>query len=225
MSRLGQASPAHAPAVHATASLPRWLRVTRYPLYLRRIVDQLLGQAVLAREGVRAGRGLSILGRPVVSRAPGGSIQLGDRVALCSSSEDTALGVSHPVILRALQPGSRLTIGSDCALSGTSICAALSVSIGDRCLFGADAIVVDTDFHPLHTQGRRHAPLDEAISRPVVIGNDVFVGARAIILKGVIIGEGAVIGAGAVVSSDVAPGTTVAGNPARVVARASGAVA
>ena len=54
-------------------------------------------------------------------------------------------------------------------------------------------------------------------SLPIVIGDDVFIGARCIITKGVTIGNGAVIGAGSVVTRDVPPNTIVAGNPARIV--------
>lgn len=52
---------------------------------------------------------------------------------------------------------------------------------------------------------------------PVTIGDKVFIGARAIILRGVTIGNGAVIGAGAVVAKDVPPMAIVAGNPAKVI--------
>jgi len=52
---------------------------------------------------------------------------------------------------------------------------------------------------------------------PVVIGNDVWIGANALILSGVTIGDGAVIGAHAVISKDVPPYSIVAGNPGRVV--------
>lgn len=53
------------------------------------------------------------------------------------------------------------------------------------------------------------------IRKPIVIGNDVWVGHGAIILKGVKIGDGAVIGAGSVVTKDVAPYAIVGGVPAR----------
>ncbi|WP_308462078.1 CatB-related O-acetyltransferase [Mesorhizobium sp. INR15] len=52
---------------------------------------------------------------------------------------------------------------------------------------------------------------------PIRIGNDVWIGRRAIILSGVTIGDGAVIGAGAVVSKDVPPYAVVVGNPAALV--------
>ena len=51
----------------------------------------------------------------------------------------------------------------------------------------------------------------------MVIGGDVFIGARGFVMPGVQIGEGAVVGACAVVTKDVPPWTVVAGNPAREV--------
>jgi acetyltransferase-like isoleucine patch superfamily enzyme len=197
------------------ARLPIWLRLRRYPLYARRVAAWALGRVRLARQQVSYGAGLQLLGVPIVSVAPGASISIGARAILCSSSQDTALGVSRPVILRAMLPGARLVIGDDCALSGTTVCAADSVTIGERCLFGADTLVTDTDFHGLDSDGRWSAALARAPKRPVRIGNDVFVGARAILLKGVTIGDGAVVGAGSVVTRDVAAGAVVAGNPAR----------
>lgn len=53
---------------------------------------------------------------------------------------------------------------------------------------------------------------------PIVIGNDVWIGEKAIILKAVRVGDGAVIGAGAVITKDVPAYSVVAGNPARVIA-------
>jgi acetyltransferase-like isoleucine patch superfamily enzyme len=62
--------------------------------------------------------------------------------------------------------------------------------------------------------GKDGHPSSKGITR---IGNDVWIGFRAMVLSGVTIGDGAVIGAGAVVSKDVAPYAIVAGNPAKVV--------
>jgi acetyltransferase-like isoleucine patch superfamily enzyme len=53
----------------------------------------------------------------------------------------------------------------------------------------------------------------------VVLGDDVWIGARATLLKGTRIGSGAIVGAGAVVDFEVPPGAVVAGNPARIVRR------
>ncbi len=52
---------------------------------------------------------------------------------------------------------------------------------------------------------------------PIIIGDNVWVGTRAVILKGVTIGGGAIVAAGAVVTKDVPPRTIVGGNPAHVI--------
>ncbi len=54
---------------------------------------------------------------------------------------------------------------------------------------------------------------------PIVVGEDAFIGARALVLPGVTVGARAVVGAGSVVTRDVPPATVVAGNPARVLGR------
>ena len=63
---------------------------------------------------------------------------------------------------------------------------------------------------PMNLQG-------ETLEKPVVISNDVWIGARVIILPGVNIGEGSVLGAGCVVTRDVPPYTVVGGVPAKVI--------
>lgn len=56
---------------------------------------------------------------------------------------------------------------------------------------------------------------DRSVSCPVVIEDNVWIGKRAIILKGVTIGKGAIVAIGSVVTKDVRPGTVVGGNPAK----------
>jgi len=96
--------------------------------------------------------------------------------------------------------------------------------IGHFCSIGAGVEFMLGGNHP--TQGFSTFPFKvkyfgherEAVSRgPIVVGDDVWIGNRAIILSGVTIRQGAVIGAGAVVSSDVPPYAVLAGNPGRVV--------
>lgn len=86
-----------------------------------------------------------------------------------------------------------------------------NVTIGDHVLL-APNVVITTSNHPLDLQMRR-ASL--GLASPVTIGNDVWIGANAVILPGVTLGNNVVVAAGAVVTKDVPDNTLVAGVPAR----------
>ena len=117
-------------------------------------------------------------------------------------------------------PGVRLEVGEGATLSigtgtylnrNTEVIAWKEVSIGRDCMIGWDVLIMDTDQHPIPGRG-----LD---NRPVHIGDRVWIGARATILKGVTIGDGAVIGAAAVVTHDVPRGAVVVGPRAEEIRR------
>ena len=112
-------------------------------------------------------------------------------------------------------PSARIVIGRNVRLNGTTIQAATAVEIGEDCILG-DANVMDTDMHPL-SPDRRHNPVAEVRSAPVILEPNVWVGGQAAILPGVRIGRNSVVGFRAVVTGDVPPNVVVAGNPARVV--------
>jgi acetyltransferase-like isoleucine patch superfamily enzyme len=103
-------------------------------------------------------------------------------------------------------------------MSGTTICAAQSVVIGDYTRIGANVTIADTDFHSLDPSKRRdNDEANYAKVAPIVIGHDVFIGASSFILKGVRVGDYAVVGAGSVVTKDVPDYAVVAGNPSVIV--------
>ena len=178
--------------------------------------ETVAARYLLKSAGVEVGVGIRCYGLPLATLTAESRISIGNRVVLVSRSRYTALGVAHQVILRTLTTGAELVIGHDTGLSGTTICAARSVTIGARTLVGADVVISDTDFHPIDPNSRRWAGLPASRDIDAVwIGDDVFIGARTIVLKGVSIGSGAVIGAGSVVTSDIPPMTVAAGVPAR----------
>jgi acetyltransferase-like isoleucine patch superfamily enzyme len=192
--------------------LARLQRLSRLPY---RVLDRSIYRLLLEWHGVACADGVSLLGAPIITRHAGSTIRIGRNVVLCSRSADTALGVAHPVIIRTLSPDARIEVGDDAGLSGTTICAATSVSIGAECLIGADVSIVDTDFHPLAPTGRRYSR--EGIAHfPVAIGRNVFIGTGSRILKGAQIGDDTVIGAGSVVTGTIPAGVIAAGNPCRV---------
>ena len=124
--------------------------------------------------------------------------------------------------------GGQISVGEWCFLGeGSRIWSSCSINIGDRVLISHNVNIFDSLTHPLNAHSRHeqfksimisgHPPKLDLDEKPVTIGNDVWIGANANILRGVNLGEGAVVGAGAVVSKDVPPFTIVAGNPAATV--------
>ena len=107
---------------------------------------------------------------------------------------------------RNLRRGERVCINSGCRFQDQG-----GITVGDDCLIGHD-VVMATLNHDMDPS--RRADLHPA---PIVVGNRVWIGAKATVLPGVTIGEDAVVGAGSVVTTDVPAGTVVVGSPARVV--------
>jgi acetyltransferase-like isoleucine patch superfamily enzyme len=167
------------------------------------------------------GPGLRAYGYPIVTLARGSSLSCGRDLHLISDPVFSEPGIAHPCVLRTLSKTAELRIGDDVGMSGATVCAADSVTIGDQVLLGANATIVDTDFHPLVAAGRRWNATAVATA-PVCIGENVFIGMNALVLKGVSIGRDAVIGAGSVVASDIPAGAIATGVPARVVGAVPG---
>ena len=106
--------------------------------------------------------------------------------------------------------GARILIGSGTYLNrNTEIVASHIVTLGRDCKIGRDVIIMDTDQHPV--------PGVHGALSPVTIEDRVWIGARAIVLKGVTIGHDSIIGAGAIVTRDVPALSIAVGQPARVI--------
>ena len=90
-----------------------------------------------------------------------------------------------------------------------------SIRIGNNVLIGSGALITDNDAHGIHPEHRNN--VRHILIAPIEIKDNVFIGARSIILKGVVIGEGAIVGAGAVVTRNVPDFAIVAGNPAKII--------
>lgn len=130
----------------------------------------------------------------------------------------------------ATEANAKIVIGDDCIISNASIVSADSIRIGSGVFIAGGVTLVDSDFHPLDPALRLQdlvalSPIGDRSKRPrvatspVVIGDDVWIGFNACVVKGVRVGDGATIWPGSVVLEDVEPGSVVRGNPARIVGR------
>jgi len=126
----------------------------------------------------------------------------------------------------SVEPDGVVEIGAGSTLVGAVLMCAERITIGKRVIVSYNSTIADCDFHPHDPDLRRLDSIAAApdgdlrqrpplVARPIVIGDDAWLGIGTIILKGVHIGRGARVAAGAVVTADVPDGATVAGNPAR----------
>lgn len=147
-----------------------------------------------------------------VMRAYNGTIVGDDRAALMSDlfgSCGARVAVRAPVYV---DYGSNIHFGDDVFLNyGCVLLDVCPIRIGEKTQIGPMVQLLAAD-HPRDAESR-DAGLE--MGRPVTIGRNVWIGGGAIVLPGVTVGDDAIIGAGAVVTRDVAPGATMAGNPAR----------
>ena len=141
----------------------------------------------------------TVIVRPLVLRGTAG-IHIGARCAIYEGAWLACEPGGGPLRL-----GDDAYLGHDVHLHATD-----PIRIGHRVVLADGVFVGSTD----HARQDRHA---SSGTGPVEIGDDVFIGQRAVVLGGVSIGPGATVGAGAVVTRDVPAGATVAGVPARVI--------
>lgn len=112
--------------------------------------------------------------------------------------------------IRVISGGSLVIRGNGFINENCQITCSANVEIGEGCFIGRDVIIRSYDGHQIEKEGYQ-------VSAPIRIGNHVWIGQRAMILKGVTIGDGAVIAAGAIVTKDVPAHSVVVGVPAKVV--------
>lgn len=143
-----------------------------------------------------------------------GEIRLGDGVQF--GWRDSPLFYSGYCHVEASKAGATIEVGDRTEFNNNLMIKSEGggIRIGRDGLFGAHVEIFDSDFHDLHPERRKTG---EPRVAPVEIGDNVFVGMGARILKGATIGTGSVIGAGSVVTGAIPAGVVAAGNPARVV--------
>lgn len=159
---------------------------------------------------------ISFFGTPQLYISSNSKITIGDgficRSGIGRSIDNAAISKIY------VYEGADLQIGDNTGISNTCIHCTSKIHIGKNVNIGGGAMILDTDFHSLDWRDREsHTDVAKAISRPIFIGDNVFIGTKSIILKGVSIGKNSVVGAGSVVTKDIPEGEIWAGNPCRFI--------
>lgn len=157
------------------------------------------------------------LGKGVMFNVPvrggEGSLIVGDNTILGYAAANR-LG-NGGIMLQTRARGSTITIGCRTVVNNnTVLCAEQSIRIGDSCRIGDSVAIYDADFHELDAVTRDRSA---GVVRPIVIGNNVWIGSRAMVLRGATIGDNSVIGAMSLVTKEIPPNCVAAGIPAKVI--------
>lgn len=153
---------------------------------------------------------------PIIQKNATAKIIIGNNFTACSDPKKNSIGLIQKVIIKAQSPNAHIRIGDNVGVSGCTI-SGKDILIGNNVLLGSGVLITDGDAHPIHPELRHNGKY--IITAPIIIEDDVFIGARSIILKGVTIGKGAVVGAGSVVTKNIPEMSIVGGNPAKVISQ------
>lgn len=163
-----------------------------------------------SRVGIYMGKGVMFYGIPKIVKSKNSEILLGDNVRLRSSHTSNLIGINRPCILSTHGgAGNFIKIGEGTGLSGTVIGSFSQITIGKNVKCGANTLITDSDWH---LDDLRSSP-----PRPIIIGDNVWLGVNSVVLKGVTIGENSLIGANSLVVKDIPANVIAAGNPCKVI--------
>lgn len=163
-------------------------------------------------QDVSLGKGCKFKGNIKFQVGNGGRIVIGNNCIFLSLETANNIGLNHKCILSAtpaISESCEISIGNNCGFSGTSIWCFNSITIGDNVRCGANALITDGDAH--FDDPRTSAPA------PIVIEDNVFIGANVVVKKGVTIGMNTVIGMNSVVTKSVPANSVAVGNPCKVI--------
>jgi acetyltransferase-like isoleucine patch superfamily enzyme len=184
--------------------------------YINKLISRVFYLFILKVRNVEYKSMPLIIGKLVIHNS--GTCRFGENLTFRGSLTSNMVGLYKPCTI-AVKIGSILSIDDNSGFSGVSIYCSNSITIGKYVNCGGNVSIWDTDFHPLNYEARRVHDVSQIATAPVIIEDDVFIGANSIILKGVTIGKRAVIGAGSVVTKNIPADEIWAGNPARFIKR------
>lgn len=194
-------------------SISSWCKFIRYNFFCNKIISNSKLPLLIGRDCVielkknsriKIKQNLQIGYREIVSSRQETRIRIMEEGEINVLSNFIIYAGSYIHVSR----GGRLILGSGFINENVQIICGKYIEMGNGVAIGPDVVIRSTDAHRID---------DQEEDKPIIIGNNVWVGQGAMILKGVTIGEGAIIGAKSLVTKDVPAHCVVAGNPARVV--------
>lgn len=201
------------------------IKIIKGPAYLSYRFYIVWNKLLFSLSGVEYGNNMRIFNRFYLRLHSTAKVKIGDDFTFSSGGAHNPLcRIQRGMIY--LTRDARLTIGNNSGLSSACIWVKESVTIGNNVKVGGDCIILDNDCHSLDFQVRASKirmntgysqDYTLANSAPIIIEDDVLIGARCIILKGVKVGARSIIAAGSVVTKNIPSDCIAGGNPCKVI--------
>lgn len=207
------------------------LKLANIPHSLHLKISPVYNRWYFRTKGIKSGEGIFVSGR--VRIVGKGKITIGDNFCMTSGEHINPISSNLQASIYTETPNSIIQIGDNVGMSSTRMWIHDSLTIGNNVQIGACVLLIDTDTHQIDYRLRRNPEnevfkgmtneeiwkqkLENTKSAPIVIEDDVWIGAHTIVLKGVTIGARSVIGAGSVVTKDIPADCIAAGNPCKVI--------
>ena len=187
----------------------------RYYIAYNSILCKIIVRFKLLFQDVIIGNECVFYGNMTFEVGNGGKMVIGDRCIFRSKKTSNRIGLNHRCIFSTTPVDSscELRIGNDCGFSGTSIWCLKKIIIGNNVRCGANSLIMDGD---AHFEDERTSP-----PKPIIIEDNVFIGANVVVKKGVTIGRNSVIGMNSVVTHSVPANSIAVGNPCRIIKQIS----
>ena len=191
-------------------ALRKLKRIVLHPIY------NPIAKSILYLNGATFQKGLKVAGLLKIDVTRRGKLTIGNNLHINSGNNYNVIGRQQKTIFWV---EGELIIGDNVGMSSTAIICNYQITIGNNVTVGGNTVIYDTDFHNLDPQIRNDKILDKhtATKLPVLIEDNVFIGAHSTILKGVSIGKNSIVGACSVVTKNIPDNEIWAGNPAQFV--------
>lgn len=163
---------------------------------------------------VRYGQNFQIVGK--ISIIGPGEITIGNNFYMTNGEHINPISANQQGSFFTDSSNAKITIGNNVGMSSTRLWIHDSLTIGNYVKIGGGVLIIDTDCHPIDYNVRRISN-EGTKSAPIVIEDDVWIGAQSIVLKGVTIGARSIIGAGSVVTRSIPADCIAGGNPCKVI--------
>lgn len=175
--------------------------------------SSILTRFIFFLKGADIGTRPKFYGIPFIYVYPNAVLRIGKNFELRTHKKSNFIGITRRSMITVHSANAKIVIGDNCGFSSIVLGASNYIEIGNNVMIGANSLITDFDWHSLNTKDH-YSGVPE--SKPVIIGDNVFIGYSTTILKGVNVGENSIIGANSVVTRNIPSNVVAAGNPCKV---------